>query len=448
MVNKIENLVVDTTAFINNAPLQEIASNIVTVQEVVDEITNKRQLRRLVVLPYDLAIKDVFPENVKAVTEFSKKTGDYPSLSATDIKVMALTYQLEKEKVGTVHLRQEPVMAPTLQLTTHKPKEDKSSMNISGFYLPGKEETKEAVEKLQTDSSSDHNEVCDKTSSNAEESVDNNREDTSAVDEEIKETVSLSEKFASLDCGPLEDTIEGQQVDDILASVNEEDPGEDEDFEEVSDTESGYSDDETGWITPTNVQKAKKQMNDEFVEDKSAVVACLTTDFAMQNVLKQLGLNVAALDGRMIRQIRTFILRCHTCFKTTSLMDKVFCPKCGNKTLKKVAVSVDADGKQHIHINTRRPLTGRGKKFSLPTFKGGKHSSNPVLSADQPMPQQRASRQAILKNNPLDPDYIAGYSPFVIRDVYSRSALLGIRPGTEVKHWMKKNPNQARRKRK
>lgn len=42
------------------------------------------------------------------VTEFSKKTGDYPSLSATDIKVLALTYQLELEHVGSQHLRTQP----------------------------------------------------------------------------------------------------------------------------------------------------------------------------------------------------------------------------------------------------------------------------------------------------------------------------------------------------
>lgn len=41
--------------------------------------------------------------------EFSKKTGDYPSLSATDLKVIALTYQLEKEFCGTEHLKSAPI---------------------------------------------------------------------------------------------------------------------------------------------------------------------------------------------------------------------------------------------------------------------------------------------------------------------------------------------------
>lgn len=51
-----------------------------------------------------------------SVTEFSKKTGDYPSLSATDIKVLALTYQLELEHVGCQHLKKEPEVKVTADL--------------------------------------------------------------------------------------------------------------------------------------------------------------------------------------------------------------------------------------------------------------------------------------------------------------------------------------------
>lgn len=41
-----------------------MGENIITIQDVVDEITSKRQLKRLVVLPYELKIMDVFPENI------------------------------------------------------------------------------------------------------------------------------------------------------------------------------------------------------------------------------------------------------------------------------------------------------------------------------------------------------------------------------------------------
>jgi RNA-binding protein NOB1 len=103
-------------------------------------------------------------------------------------------------------------------------------------------------------------------------------------------------------------------------------------------------------------------MNLEILEEKAVTVACLTMDFAMQNVLMQMGLNVVSLEGKIIKQMRTFIFRCYACFKTTSIMTKIFCPHCGNKTLKKVEVTLDENGQQQIHINYRRPLSSKGKK--------------------------------------------------------------------------------------
>jgi len=70
------------------------------------------------------------------VTEFSKKSGDYTSLSATDIKVIALTYQLEKEKVGTAHLKNIPTIR-TIKSTADKETEDDPKLPV-GFYMPKK----------------------------------------------------------------------------------------------------------------------------------------------------------------------------------------------------------------------------------------------------------------------------------------------------------------------
>ena len=73
-------------------------------------------------------------------------------------------------------------------------------------------------------------------------------------------------------------------------------------------------------------------------------------------------------------------------------MDKKFCPKCGNKTLKRVSscyprsnhflyfmqhsvqvsVTLNEDGSQQIHISTRRPINIKGSKYSIPAPKGGK----------------------------------------------------------------------------
>ncbi|KAK0167989.1 hypothetical protein PV327_001834 [Microctonus hyperodae] len=443
--NTIEYLIVDTTAFIKNVPLQEMGRNIITEQSVVNEITNKRQLRRLVVLPYDLVIKDVFPENIKFVTEFSKKTGDYMSLSATDIKVIALTYQLEKEKVGKDHLRDAPSIVKTIPATKSEPLAHPKS--IAGFYLgDDDDDDDENVEKDEQKSSSSLTD-SDITDDESEDYL------TAHSDSEQIDETDLNAKFEKLNCVADDFELEGgnqHNVDDILAPVKEElqDNDENEDSEDHSDNEN--DDDDDGWITPKNIAQAKKQMDSDILSDKPAKVACMTTDFAMQNVLIQIGLNVAALDGRVIKQMRTFIFRCYACFRTTSVMTKVFCPHCGLQTLKKVAVSLDDQGNEQIHINYRKPLSSRGKRFSLPIPKGGKHANNPILCEDQPQPDQRPSRLGRMKNDPLKDDYIAGYSPFVMRDVYSKSAMLGIRAGNggNVKYWMKKNPNESRKRKK
>ena len=121
-----------------------------------------------------------------------------------------------------------------------------------------------------------------------------------------------------------------------------------------------------------------------------------------------MGLHVASPTGQLIKETKTWILRCYACFKTTPHIEKKFCPKCGNKTLKRVSVTLNSDGTQQIHISTRRQLNKKGKKFSLPKPAGGKHAVNPILCEDQQFAQQRKTKMARAKNDPMNPDYICG----------------------------------------
>ena len=58
-------------------------------------------------------------------------------------------------------------------------------------------------------------------------------------------------------------------------------------------------------------------------------------------------------------------------------------------------------------------------QYSLPLPKGGRHADNPVPTPDQRV-THRQRRKRMNKVDPLDPDYIAGSSPFARRDVTSR----------------------------
>ncbi|XP_008336101.2 RNA-binding protein NOB1-like, partial [Cynoglossus semilaevis] len=169
--------------------------------------------------------------------------------------------------------------------------------------------------------------------------------------------------------------------------------------------------------------------------------------FSFQNVLIQIGLHVLSVNGMIIKQARNYILRCHACFKTTSNMNKVFCQHCGNKTLKKVAVTICEDGNMKMHFSTNpKVLNPRGLRYSLPQPQGGKHANNPQLVEDQPCPQQRLSQKARQTNDVFNPDYLAKGSPFCENDIYSRAANLQIRDGRGGGGRRRANPNAARKK--
>ena len=65
-------------------------------------------LGRADALPYTITVREPSEEAMKAVVRFATKTGDFYNLSATDVRVMALTWTLEKEHNGVEHLAKEP----------------------------------------------------------------------------------------------------------------------------------------------------------------------------------------------------------------------------------------------------------------------------------------------------------------------------------------------------
>merc|ERR1719228_1864570 len=86
-------------------------------------------------MPLDISYRQPSAEAVKKVSDFARKTGDYASLSAVDIRVLAVTYELEVEMVGESHLRTEPVIKKTTEF--YHPKVDKDKINKSDAKLPG-----------------------------------------------------------------------------------------------------------------------------------------------------------------------------------------------------------------------------------------------------------------------------------------------------------------------
>lgn len=410
VVQRASHVVVDSGAFMKCLTLQDLGETIYSTQEVVAEIKDRQTRQRLQVLPYELNLREPAPECIHFVTEFAKRTGDYTFLSATDIKVLALTYQLEKEVVGVDHLRKEP--SKTAQGLTVKGGIN-DNVVLPGFFHPATEKNKRkgCLNKASADI--------------AELSFD--------AGEKAKSRLENPEATQNKDEGKCSDYQHSSNSDDMEAIQKKDDSEHSSDSDEY---------DAGGWINKSNIESFKLQIEEGFAQTH-VKVACITTDFSMQNVLLQIGLNVMSVDGMLINQIRTYVLRCYSCFKVTKIMTKTFCPNCGNKTLKRVAATFEEDGSATYYIS-KRPINVRGSRYSLPLPQGGKRGINPVFTEDQRFPHTMPSRKALEKTNALDPDYVGKVSPFAMNDVTSRAAQLTMSSGKK-KNWMQRNPNQTRK---
>jgi len=385
---KVSHLVADSGAFIRNADLKELGGVIYTCKAVVDEIKDKATKKRLSVLPYDLKFSFPSGDAVQKITEVSKLSGDYPSLSVTDIQVLALTYDLslryDAESSNAIETNEIDSLKKDVIQYGGTMKQD---LNIPGFYIPENDTNGDAVESDSID---------DGVSSQPDPSND----------EEVELVTDEMDKVQIEDCSE-EVSSEKGECNDIL-----------EDVTNITDAKEADT-----WITPAKLQAIKSSLNEE---SKGRNVACLTTDFAMQNVLLKMKLGVLSADGLLIKSTRNYVLRCHACFAITKIMTKVFCPKCGNKTLKRVPVEIQADGTMKMFFS-RNPkvLSRKGLVHSLPTPKGGKHAYNPILVEDQNVPHNRVSKKALQRTDVWGDDYDTMASPFSLNEVNSRAFKVG-----------------------
>ena len=95
--DKYYALIVDSGAIIKHSgfsTLHNAASKYFTTQGVIDEIRDSKARHHLESLPFQLNVREPSSEGINKVVEFSKKTGDYASLSRVDLHVLALLYDL------------------------------------------------------------------------------------------------------------------------------------------------------------------------------------------------------------------------------------------------------------------------------------------------------------------------------------------------------------------
>jgi RNA-binding protein NOB1 len=173
----------------------------------------------------------------------------------------------------------------------------------------------------------------------------------------------------------------------------------------MSGQSTEVDDDGEGWVTSTKEIVAMKATGtlDPFRDNnknqqlrqqedlplKQYRAACATTDFAMQNVILQMRLELLTVDGVRVRKLKSWVQRCAACFEVYTNVDssRLFCKKCGSSAIQRVAASVDGKtGRLKLHLKKNYQHSLRGTKFSLP--KPGKQNrfmGDLLLSEDQLM---------------------------------------------------------------
>ncbi|KAJ9302690.1 hypothetical protein DTO271G3_64 [Paecilomyces variotii] len=314
----VHTIVLDAGPLLKNIPplstLLAQSEELATTPSVFNEIRDPDARARVetLYLPF-LKLRTPTPKSISVISEFARKTGDRAVLSKVDIEILALAYELECERNGgDWRLRS----VPGQKRVNGKP--------------PMKEETK--VEELTK-------ELENTTLQNAETPIlEENEDNGSPATEEQASPEQIIEPESAGEAGEAEDD-------------EESDGGE--------------------WITPSNLKK--KQARDEAgaaitaTEPKVMQVATMTTDFACQNVLLQMNLNLLSTTTlQRIQHLKTYIKRCHACFSTTKDMSKQFCPRCGKDTLTRVSCSTNASGEFKMHLKKNMQWNTRGDKYSIP----------------------------------------------------------------------------------
>ncbi|KAL5047440.1 hypothetical protein BDW71DRAFT_180115 [Aspergillus fruticulosus] len=324
----------------NNPPLSTLLSKceeLITTPSVVAEIRDPDARQRLetMYLPF-LKQRTPSPKSFAVLSEFARKTGDRAVLSRTDIEVLALAYELECERNGgDWRLRS----VPGQKRVNGKPP----------VKLAEQQEKQQPEDAAKTDDSAEKSAVEEVTA------------DLKATTLEAKD-VSNTENQA----GPELEATDYSQGD-VSAS---HDPHTEDEAEEEEDGAASESDGGE-WITPSNLKKrqARDEAGDATAasEVKVMQVATMTTDFACQNVLLQMNLNLLSTATlQRISHLKSFIKRCHACFSTTKDMNKQFCPRCGGDTLTRVSCTTDSNGQFKMHLKKNMQWNNRGNVFSVP----------------------------------------------------------------------------------
>lgn len=438
-VAHVRALVLDATPLITQpyTHYQHYAQSFYTCPTVFNEIkdTNARKNLEIWESLGVLRLRHPARESIDRVSAFAKLTGDYSVLSANDIHILALTYELETElNKGDWRLRRKP--GDSLEHLEEKSESGAVGVEVGQQDKPEQDKPKKPRRrggKKQRAKREAAAEAAAAAQAEAEAATEAEAKQGAAAAAEASATASAS---AVEDDAAMDDEDDGEWITvDNLTEVMIRDSGED------TTGAKGVEATEQERIIALNAPKNQ--------------VALATGDFAVQNVALQMNLNLMNfMSGLKIRKLRNYMMRCHACFKLFPLPKdgnpRHFCPSCGGQgTLLRCAVSVDAQtGEVTPHLKANFQWINRGNRYSIPSplsknsqrkygNKGTVHSkpqdSDLIVREDQKEYQKALKQDEWTKrhNEKILNDWIGGgsadnyMSPFAITGLKNHSVRVG-----------------------
>lgn len=420
----VQTLVLDTGGIIKNDPsvstLIANSESLVTVPAIISEIRDAATRSRVeVTLQPFLTIRTPSPASVKFVTDFARKTGDLAVLSKPDIQIIALTYEIECERnSGDWRLRRVPGQKGLNGAPPVRPSTDVS--NDASMEQPEERPSNESehTPEIAAEDAGPTNESTAQDQSIPAVVTDQNQPDGSSdaqpiapAAETVQNEQSLSDATASLNL----DGVSNSKPEEAAPPVDS--------AQTSGASQEDSASDSDGWITPSNLKKRQAEdagaSTTSTQEPKTMQVGVLTTDFAMQNVILQMNLNLLSPSLTRVKHLKTFVLRCHACFQVTKDMTKQFCPRCGQPTLTRVSCSTSANGEFKLHLKKNMQWNTRGDRYSIPkAVHGSAHGriqgggkggwGNDLILAEDQKEYERASKveKRQKERSLMDEDYL------------------------------------------
>jgi RNA-binding protein NOB1 len=345
------------------------------------------------------------------VADFAVKTGDYHSLSKTDLKLIALAKMLDSEAKAAAELQKKENETNTL---TNEQNELPLPAPVPAPVLSNPVSSPPVPPIV---SSSNSIPAAGNSSSAILSSSNNNNKEAES-------------RF-------LQENDDGQGwvgPSNFHSSLSTGDDG----FITVTGKKNNHKKSEGKTAAEQLAIKKKKQLALSQGAGALPLVALFTTDFTMQNLLLQMNLSIISADGLQVKSVRKFVLRCMACFTvhTKDMEKRLFCSRCGSNLLSRISCSVEEGGELKLHFKKNYTQDTRGQKYSLPApGKQDRFSGELLLREDQLL--TGIWRQKVVK---INKDIKSAFGEDVTSDV-------GLQLNKQerlVVGWGKGNPNARR----